>query len=482
MQLVREESTPGGALLEGTILKQPSDAETAGAHENLGQHMLVRRQDADKARQKPASLARWNNGAASRFLFAKMHHKIRHDSGDYETPRWVHRGLMPVMIGFVSVGFLISCVIIVLVLRGQPVDVPQAPANSETGGSGGESSALTAEKDVHHSPEGLDEDLYGMGIAALIRDSQRFAQNSELFHLRFSRLMIALLVLLFTMTLQIFLLFEMKVLVTSVSTKEAREAYDEYEVYMYGNNPANMTVTANGYHRGKPENFKIERFDTLPDDLKEDVCQISLSQPTFFMAILICWTLVCAAEMRRSLELAVSLAWSTPTIASMADATVETPESGDEAVLVTGLTRCCKLIAVIFILLPRLAVSTVLLWLGCRWLTGTMGFSDVLQNAVALEFILLLKNVLYDTMAPHHNKMETRNTLILPNSDEEKPSLSVFLGAFVWGVLALAWVAVYIEFGQQVLPDYQWDIHDACADYLIAAATDTANGTNASVF
>lgn len=357
-------------------------------------------------------------------------------------------------------------------------------AAEEDGGSGSATDAAlnTTEKIFKRTPEGLDEDLYGMSIAALVRDSQRFAQKSELFHLRISRMSISLLVLLFTMTMQVFLLFEMKVLVTSVSTKEAREAYDQYEIWMYGNDIPNMTKTANGYHRGKPANFDINRFDSLPDDLKENVCQISLSQPTFFMAILICWTLVCAAEMRRTIELAVSLAWATPTVDSMADATVDTPESGDEAVLVTGLTRVCKVVAVIFILVPRFAVSCILLWLGCRWLTGTMGFSDVLQNAVALEFILLLKNLLYDTMAPHHNKMETRNTLILPNSDEERPSVSVFLGAFVWGVLAIAWVVIYIQFAQQVLPDYQWDVHVACADYLTAAADNTEHDDNSSFF
>mmetsp|Transcript_31851 Transcript_31851/g.56555 ORF Transcript_31851/g.56555 Transcript_31851/m.56555 type:complete len:558 (+) Transcript_31851:73-1746(+) len=461
--------------------------ELPHAHVAAGtQHGLMRSQQSAGAphvkREAPTSLFAWNNGMASRLLFARMHHKIMHasDASESDLPRWTKSGLVPVLIAFASVGCCLSLVIVVLFMRAPADAVEGGEENAEEDvGDGGSGSATdppqsTAEKAFQRNPEGLDEDLYGMGIAALIRDSQRFAMKTELLHLRVSRLSIALLVLLFTMTMQVFLIFEMKVLVTSVSTKEAREAYDQYEVWMYGNDTSKMIVTENGYHRGKPENFDITRFDTLDDDLKSDVCQIPLSQPTFFMAVLIVWTLTVVAEIRRTMELAVSLTFATPTIPSMAEATEETPESGDEAVLVVGLTGICKAIIMIFIIIPRLLVAIILLWLGCRWLTGTMGFSDVLQNAVTLEFILLLKNLLYDTMAPHHNKTETRNTLILPNSDEERPTVSVFLGAFLWGVIAIVWVVIYIEFVQRVLPDYQWDIHDACRDFLVGLQDNTA--------
>jgi len=43
------------------------------------------------------------------------------------------------------------------------------------------------------------------------------------------------------------------------------------------------------------------------------------------------------------------------------------------------------------VLLPRLLMSGVLLWLGCRWLLATPNFADLVLNAVALEFILTLK-------------------------------------------------------------------------------------------
>jgi len=345
-----------------------------------------------------------------------------------------------------------------------------SPADS--GGSGTPEEKYR-EKELTVSPAGLHEDIYGMGIAAIVRDSQRFAMKTELFTLRASRLSVTILVLMFTMTLQVFLIYEMKHLVTSVSTHEARDNYDKYEIAMYGNDLKAMETTVNGYHRGVASLFNISNFATLSDDLKDSACQMPLSQPSFFIGILLIWTLVCMADMRTSTNLGGALLWYTPTISSMSEATEDTPETGDEAVIVVGLTVTVKAIIGICILLPRLLVAGVLLWLGCRWLCGTMGFSDVLQNTVTLEFILLLKDLFYNVMAPHHNKVETRNTLILPDSNRQNPSKTVFLGAFAWGILAIVWVLLYVEYFQQVLPEYNWDIHDACQDYLSSIETAT---------
>lgn len=397
-------------------------------------------------------------------------HVDKSSSATFAEENWINStmansSLVHALFVFIGLGLILSCIIIALAFRRGS---EEAPASAQQDGGSG-ATALDGrsliEKDVKRTPEGLDEDLYGMGIASLIRDSQRFALRTELFYLRVGRMAISMLVLVFTMTLQVFLLVEMKALVTSVSTHEARDTYDKYEIWMYGNNTADMEVTANGYHRGKDGNFDISRFATLDDDLKDSACQMPLSQPTFFIAILLVWALVCVAEMRRTIDLACSLLIVTPTISSMKDACQEI-DDGSHSVLVVGLTRPVKIIVSIFILLPRMVVSAILLWLGCRWLTGTMGFSDVLQNAVTLEFILMLKDLFYATMVPHHNKAETRQTLLQPHCEKERPTAAMFLGAFLWGLLSILWVLFYVAHFQMVLPEYKWDIHDACADYL----------------
>merc|ERR1740130_2493514 len=379
------------------------------------------------------------------------------------------------------------------VLVGSPTPPPVEGAEGNTDGDGGVGGAdehnfgQMQEREFVRRPEGLDEDIYGMCICSVVRDSQRFAMKTELLGLRLGRMLMSLLVVAFTMTLQCCILWQLMTMVTSVSTKDARESYDKYEMWMYGNTTGSTTITVNGFHRGVDGFFDLKRFETLGDDVKDGVCQLPISQPTFFICIMLTWTLVCVGELRHSLSLAYSLVIVTPTIASMADAVQETPEDGDEAVVVEGLTVMIKIILCIFVFIPRAIVSIVLLWLGSRWLTSTSGFSDVMQNAVTLEFVLLLKDLLYRVMAPGHNKIETRTTRIRPSCRTEKPSSWVFLGAFLWGLAAIVWVLLYMEYFQEVLPEYRWDINIACSDYLAmtgiaAPKVDPITGAENSIY
>merc|ERR1719408_40949 len=127
-----------------------------------------------------------------------------------------------------------------------------------------------------------------------------------------------------------------------------------------------MTNLTDGQLRGKSENFNQDLFKTLDADIKDAICQVPLSQPTFFIGILLVWTLVCFSELRHSFDIAGSLIYSTPTVSSMKDSIEETEEIGDEGVIVVGLTMRIKALALIFVVIPRFLVSFILLWLGCR--------------------------------------------------------------------------------------------------------------------
>jgi len=293
--------------------------------------------------------------------------------------------------------------------------------------------------------------------------------------LRLSRLAISLLVLVLNQVLQVFLIVEMKKLVTTTAVHGIRENYDGYEVLMY---PNGSTLTTNGYHRGADANFHAENFDLMPDARKDDVCQIPLSQPTFLLAVLLVWTLTCIAELRRTCEWLAQVAFHLPTIESMRYACEPIDAdhgSAAEALLITGLTPLFKAFVLIFILLPRLAVSAFLLWLGCRWLTATAGFEDLMLNAVALEFILRLKDLLYTAVVPDRNKRETRSMMFPPSGATESPTFCVFLGAFLWFTAAIVWCLLYMYVFQSVLPEYRWDIQVACQEYLAQQSVGSAD-------
>merc|ERR1719454_223040 len=117
-------------------------------------------------------------------------------------------------LGFLLVGFAVTIFQgIVLARQGGARDV-NVPTEDQDGGSGATiEGERCVERDFSRSPEGLDEDIYGMGIAALIRDTQRFAVGTESFWLRLFRLLLSLLTLTFCMVLQVFILVQMKILV-----------------------------------------------------------------------------------------------------------------------------------------------------------------------------------------------------------------------------------------------------------------------------
>ena len=48
----------------------------------------------------------------------------------------------------------------------------------------------------------------------------------------------------------------------------------------------------------------------------------------------------------------------------------------------------------------RFAVSAVILFYGCRWLCYTVSLSDLLLNAVALEFVISVDDLIFEALAP----------------------------------------------------------------------------------
>lgn len=118
-------------------------------------------------------------------------------------------------------------------------------------------------------------------------------------------------------------------------------------------------------------------------------------------------------------------------------------EEGDgETQTVVGLTKTVKAAITVICLIPRWIIDIYILWLGCRWLAATPSFGDLLLNAVALEFIVLLKDAFYTGIMPDRTKRATQNTLIQPWQKTEPANYRVFLAAFLLMAVTLAWEAI----------------------------------------
>merc|ERR1719149_509882 len=138
--------------------------------------------------------------------------------------------------------------------------------------------------------------------------------------------------------------------------------------------------------------------------------------------------------------------------------------NGDDEVV--GLSLPMKAALLLFVQFPRMIMNAFLLWLGARWLTATLGFGDLLLNALALEFILNLSGLLYDAMVPYNGKLLVQRTMVPHLHKKEMGTCCNMFGMFLVGLAGAVFCFVYMVYLQAVLPYYRWDVREICKTYL----------------
>eukprot|EP00930_Biecheleria_cincta_P014753 TRINITY_DN1255_c0_g3_i1.p1 TRINITY_DN1255_c0_g3~~TRINITY_DN1255_c0_g3_i1.p1 ORF type:complete len:524 (-),score=85.39 TRINITY_DN1255_c0_g3_i1:44-1615(-) len=310
--------------------------------------------------------------------------------------------------------------------------------------------------------EPLPEDTYGMVIAAMVRDMQHLASGSKHKNIRVARIFSSWGLLLANLIIQILVLTYITKFAAARAVHNIRGAYDVFEVTLYDNH---VYKTANGWARGSDDVFfKRDNFAKLSDDAKENACRIPFSQPGYLAIVLFVWTLLILGDLRQTLLLFVRLVLGTGSTTTMAESCTNA-DDGDE-MIITKLTRPVKAVISVFIILPRLFIAGYLLWLGCRWLAATNDFQSLILNSVALEFVLLTKELLFNTLVSNRSQRDTRRMVVSVEQEAVNPSPWSFLGAFLWGICALGWVYLYMYDLQQVLPEYRWDVRDVCTQWI----------------
>jgi len=311
--------------------------------------------------------------------------------------------------------------------------------------------------------EDVDEDVFSLTVLSLTHDLQRLARDGGSVHggLRKARLVTSVGLAFLCMAMQASLMYFALRFSVSKAVTNIRAAYDVYEEIMYN---GHCFKTVNGFHRGlADEYFDVSRFELLDDNQKAGVCMIPMSQPAFLGLFLLIWTMLVFGEMRDNLVLFDRLVLKTETVESMKDSI---KLQGANKVIV-GLTMRVKAFATLCLHLPRWLMSCVLLWLGCRWLTATNNFGNVVCTTVALGFVLAMKDVLYKALAPDRSKRDTCSLKVAIAHEASAPTPLAFFGTLMWGFAALCWVYVYMFWLQSVLPFYQWDVRDVCTPWTL---------------
>lgn len=329
---------------------------------------------------------------------------------------------------------------------------------------------------VEQDPVELEEDTFGMAVCAIVRDAYFVAFSGKACFVRLARLLISFSLLILTLFIQVFLCIQIKLKVSAKAVHSIRNAYDFYEREVYGNATGHLFMTRHGHWRGKPEFWPGEQqaetiLSNFTLDMQTRICSIPLTQPVFTGSILFIWTLICVNEFRKCLQMFISIIIQTGTASSMRDALEKEDEDDPDSkeMVIANLTPLMKLLLTIIVFLPRATISIGLLWLGCRWLFATTSFEDLILNAMALEFILLMKETVYAALMPARNRLDLASTKIIAFPKIiylSQRGTCQFLVTIGWALVCFAWVYFYMSFLQDVLVDYNYDVHEPCKKFI----------------
>eukprot|EP00933_Yihiella_yeosuensis_P082243 TRINITY_DN9603_c0_g1_i1.p1 TRINITY_DN9603_c0_g1~~TRINITY_DN9603_c0_g1_i1.p1 ORF type:complete len:361 (+),score=21.28 TRINITY_DN9603_c0_g1_i1:127-1209(+) len=317
---------------------------------------------------------------------------------------------------------------------------------------------------VEHQP--LGHHIFDVAIAFVIRDwVHLFTGNTLNRWARLFRLVYSVLCALACLVFQVYLSLAVYHLLCTRAVNKIRSDYSSYELAVYG--AAHVKQDENGHYHGLGEEFfNVKAFHDLPESTKHELCSIPLVHETYTFSLLFIWTLTCVSDARKTLVQSKSLLLLTPTVTDLHDVFDFGQKNPLECAIgvVQGLTLNLKCLVAVLVLVPKLLSVMILCFLGCRWLLATNDLSEIFLNALALEFMLGLKSLLYEVAISARARAVTEGTKIVGENVSPLGCYST-AGSLLWAVSASLWVYVYMYYLQQVLPAYQWDVRKACATW-----------------
>jgi len=217
-------------------------------------------------------------------------------------------------------------------------------------------------------------------------------------------------------------------------------------------------------------------------DERDELCQLPFSQPRFFMVLLVIWTASCTVELKESWGFVMAF-WALPAPGSQdaghyAVIHVQDDDDDEKCVRLTHARPFVRTLVIFFILVPKIIIGLVLWWLGARWLSATPSFEDLLLNAVALAFIVELDELMYQTVVPadvqwmvdihkiysqHDDGPQEKEDFRRWKRQQFVSRIMELLGTLLF---VLIFPYVYMHYLQQVIPDYQWDVHEHCKEHV----------------
>jgi len=321
---------------------------------------------------------------------------------------------------------------------------------------------MAKEEDAAGAPEGdaeepegreidMPEDIYGATMFSIIFDFYDICtpgSDADELHtsMNIMRLCFIFCVLMVNYLLQCGMLFWIYAFVVLPSVHVVENVYQKYHAEIFTD--------------GKYDTDKWEAWDM---GNKEELCGIAFANYWFMFAILILWCYTMLIEVRKTERLGKDL----KAVEDCTDLADMIDMSGDAPRFVK-LTKGIDWLLYLVIIVPKFIISILLLLIGCVWLTATDSFGDLILNAVALEFVVNIDNLLYESAMPMTvcEKVAETKFFVAKSPESNKQKLDKTVGGYRRSMMYFfgvwVFVALLMSFGQNlpvagVFPSYSHD-------------------------
>lgn len=174
---------------------------------------------------------------------------------------------------------------------------------------------------------------------------------------------------------------------------------------------------------------------------------------------LACWTITILTELRKILDFACAIS-NLPREEGLTHTTIDVIKGSGSSLHFTNMSLHRK-ISALFMASFRAVVALFLLASGCAWLATTVVVRDLLLNAVALEFILNIDEIVFEALVPQRARtlMECFEPLKVDSPFKYK-SVDLRIAAFMVAIPGLM-VYFYCSYTQVMMKDMQdveWEL------------------------
>lgn len=309
------------------------------------------------------------------------------------------------------------------------------------------------EREVEGTIFDIPEDTYGAAILTIVKETQEIYRqhNDQGCVDALMRAMFAMALLVFNLVLQFCLLGFMEWQVVGPAVHHVQTRYKEFHTMAYdidGSFRADLWASYEG---------------------KSELCQIVMTNRPFLCSILFIWTTAILQEFRLTENLVGSLFRMPSCVHGGAMMLVE---HGEDRSTIVALTSQTRTLVLVFVCIPKFAISVYMLALGYRWLSACTSFENLVMNTVSMSFVLHIDEMLFNTFLPAaYRKLVADIDFFFEESLDEceqssKSQWVSYAASTMYLLVAFIFVLLYVVLLQEILPSDLTDVRHHCHRYM----------------